>query len=350
MPSVTSVLRGLRLLTAGAFRGELTGSGVGLRRDGGAATLRAYDASARPAGRSRLALVTTFFDVTSADGTVLRGWCNGSDGVPLVVSNGLGTIPQAWPALVASDSGYRAVSWYYRGTFGSQRPADPTRIRVADHVDDMLALMDHQGIERGLVACWSIGVNIAFEFVQRHPDRVAGLLTVAGVPGGTFATMGGPWRIPRRLRKPIATTVAKGAQRLGGPLTWAAHRLPVDERVAWLLTHSGLMRQAARPEVLVPMLQEFVRQDWRWYMRLAVAASEHAAMDLSFVRCPTTLVAGRHDVLTSVEDVMEAAARIPHADVTVLPGSHFLTLEYPELIAVALDELARRSDLASAAR
>jgi pimeloyl-ACP methyl ester carboxylesterase len=292
--------------------------------------------------------VTSTFDFASTDGTVLRGWSNQSDGLPLVLSNGLGTVPLSWPALVAPNSGYRAVSWYYRGTFGSQRPADPSRVRVEDHVEDMVALMDDQGIDRALVACWSIGVNIAFEFVQRHPDRVAGLLAVAGVPGGTFATMGGPWRIPRRLRHPIATTVAKGMHRLGGPLTWASKRVPVDERTAWLLSHSGFMRPAARPEVLVPMLQEFVRQDWRWYMHLAVVASEHAAMDVSFVQCPTTLVAGRHDVLTSVDDVMEAAQAIPHAHVTVLPGSHFLTLEYPELVAAALDELARRTDLAPA--
>lgn len=290
--------------------------------------------------------MTSSFDFASTDDTVLRGWSNDSHGIPLVLSNGLGTIPQSWPALVAPDSGYRAVSWYYRGTFGSQRPADPKRVRVEDHVDDMVALMDDRGIERALVACWSIGVNVAFEFVQRHPDRVAGLLAVAGVPGGTFATMGGPWRIPRRLRHPIATTVARSGRLVGRPLTWAAHRVPVDERLAWLLTHSGFMRPAAHPDVLVPMLREFVQQDWTWYLHLAVAASEHAAMDISFVRCPTTLVAGRHDVLTSVDDVMEAAACIPHAQVTVLPGSHFLTLEYPELVAAALDELARRTDLA----
>ena len=71
-------------------------------------------------------------------------------------------------------------------------------------------------------------------------------------------------------------------------------------------------------------------------MHLAVAASEHEPMDLSFVQCPVTLVAGRRDVLTSMDDVLAAAAQIPHAEVTVLPGSHFLPLEYPALVAAAL--------------
>ena len=285
------------------------------------------------------------FDVDSADGTRLRGWASDGDGPPLLLSNGLGTIPQAWPALVRADSGYATVSWYMRGTFGSQRPADPSRIRVEHHVEDALAVMDARGIDRALVASWSVGVNVAFELAERHPDRVAGLLAVAGVPGGTFATMGGPLRIPRRLRHPLATRTAR-ASRLAGPaLTWLAPKVPVNKRTAWLISHSGFMLPGADPDVLVPMLEEFVQQDWGWYMQLAVAAAEHEPMDLAFVRCPVTLVAGRHDVLTSVDDVLQAAQRIAHAQVTVLPGSHFLPLEHPDLVHAALDDLARRSEV-----
>jgi hypothetical protein len=49
-------------------------------------------------------------------------------------------------------------------------------------------------------------------------------------------------------------------------------------------------------------------------------------------------------VLTSVHDVVEAASRIPHAQIAVLPGSHFLPLEYPDLLSMALGDLARRCD------
>ncbi|MCW2613137.1 MAG: short chain dehydrogenase, partial [Frankiales bacterium] len=123
------------------------------------------------------------FDATSTDGTVVRGWTNDQDGVPLLVSNGLGSVPSAWPSLLAPDCGYRAVTWYHRGTFDTARPADRTHVRVQDHVDDLLAVMDAAGLERAVLAAWSIGVNVAFEAARAHPDRVAGLLAVAGVPG-----------------------------------------------------------------------------------------------------------------------------------------------------------------------
>lgn len=290
----------------------------------------------------------TAFATTSADGTALRGWAGAGEGPPVLLCNGLGAIPQAWPRLVAADSGYAVTTWYHRGTFGSARPQDERRIEVADHVEDAVAVLDARGTERAVVVCWSIGVNVGFELARRHPDRVAGVLAVAGVPGGTFATMGGPLRLPRRLRHPVATGTARTAAVAGPALTWLLPRLPMDQRVAWLLAHSGFMLPGADPEALVPMLREFVRQDWRWYFRLALAASRHRAMDLDDVRCPVTFVAGRSDVLTSVHDVVAAAARVPGAHVTALPGSHFLPLEHPELVHAALDELVARTDVARA--
>ena len=289
----------------------------------------------------------TAFDLTSSDGTVLRAWRNDASGPPVIVSNGLGAVPEAWPGFLAPDSGYAASTWFYRGTFGSQRPADPRRIRVEDHVEDLLALMDALEVEKALVVAWSIGVNVAFEAAQRHPDRVAGLMSVAGVPGGTFASMGAPLGIPRRLRHRLALRGARNLRLAGPLLTAVARRIPVNERTAWLAAHSGFLLPQAKPELLVPMLREFLQHDWKWYAELAVAASEHEPMDLGFVQCPTTLVAGRYDVLTSMEAVLETAKRIPHAQVTVLPGSHFLPVEYPELLHAALDELAVRTGLSA---
>ncbi len=122
--------------------------------------------------------------------------------------------------------------------------------------------------------------------------------------------------------------------------------MPVDARTAWLLAHSGFMLPGARTEHLVPMLREFLRQDWGWYMTLALGAADHARMDVAALDCPVVFVAGRSDVLTSVHDVVAAAARIPHADVVTLPGSHFLSLEHPGRVHDALDLLTSRTDLA----
>lgn len=285
------------------------------------------------------------FEFVSADGTRLRGWSNDGAGPPLVVSNGLGTIPQMWPSLSHADSGYSTFTWYYRGTFGSDRPGDPARVRVRDYAEDLVALMDARGIDRALIAGWSFGVDVAFEVAQRHPDRVAGLLAVAGIPGGTFTTMGAPLRIPTCLRRPLAVAVARLGRRSGPALNWLAPRVPLDRRTAWLLSHSGFMLPGADPDVLVAAMAEFLRQDWGWYCALALAATEHCPPDLSLVQCPTTLLVARQDVLTSMHAMLDAAATIPDARTLVLSGSHFVPLEHPDVVVDALAALARRCSL-----
>lgn len=284
----------------------------------------------------------TEFSFTSADGTVLRGWSNEQRGIPVVIANGLGSIPEAFPFLMVEGSGYQASTWYHRGTFGSERPRDPKAIRIEDHVADLLALMDDRGIGKALVVSWSLGVNVAFELALEHPDRVLGILGIAGVPGGTFATMGGPLRIPRPLRHAVSTRAARLGRRIGPALTKAAPLIPVTPRTAWVVSHTGFMLPAAKTDVVVPMLQKFLRHDWAWYAELALAAADHPQLDVSAVTCPVTMVGGQHDVLTSVHDVVACAERIPHAEVNVLPGSHFLPLEYPAEVRGALDDLAGR--------
>jgi pimeloyl-ACP methyl ester carboxylesterase len=289
------------------------------------------------------------FDVTSHDGTRIVGWRNlaAADDLPVVISNGLGTSPAAWPTVVRDGGGFRVVTWYYRGTVGD-RPADESRISIEDHVSDMLALMDHEGIDRALVACWSLGVNVGFEFARAHPERVAGLMAVAGVPGGTFRAMFGPLRVPRRFRHDLGVAAARLGRRLGPQLSWASEHIPLNRVTASVINHSGFVLPAAKADRLIPALQEFREHDFRWYFSLAVAAAEHEPMDLAFIKVPVTLVAGRYDVLTSMHDMVEAASRIPHAELHLLPGSHFLPLEYPDELAAELRRLAERTQLAPA--
>jgi pimeloyl-ACP methyl ester carboxylesterase len=280
------------------------------------------------------------FGFASADGTRIRGWTNGGDGPAVLLCNGLGAPAVSWPLLAPADSGFHVVSWDYRGLGGSERPADPRRIAVADHVADALGALDAAGVERATLASWSIGVNVAFELAERYPDRVNALLAVAGVPGGTFRAMFGPLKGLPRARHAASVGVAKTLRTAGPVLSRVARTAPLTRTTASVARRAALMTPGAVPERLLPTLAEFRRHDFRWYFTLAVAMADHHPMDLAFVRCPATLVAGRRDILTSRHDMERAAARVPHAKLVVLDGSHFLPIERPEEITALLRELA----------
>jgi pimeloyl-ACP methyl ester carboxylesterase len=271
--------------------------------------------------------VVRFHKVVSGDGTVIEAWTNDAEGPTVLLCNGLGTNPYTWPELLEPDCGINVVSWNHRGVGRSARPEDPERVGMDAFVEDAVAVMDAFGIDSCVVAGWSIGVNTAFELALRHPRRVTGLFAVAGVPGGTFASMGAPLFIPRPLREPITVNVARSMKLAGPVLTQVARRIPMGPVSTTVLRWSGFMLPLAKPSDVKRAVREFLTTPVDWYMHLAVHASEHQRVSLSALDVPAAFVAGRFDVLASHHDMRTAAARLEDASYVNLLGSHFLPLE-----------------------
>jgi pimeloyl-ACP methyl ester carboxylesterase len=283
-----------------------------------------------------------FYPVTSADGTRLNGWTNDADGPTVLLCNGLGTNPYAWPGFLDDDCRLRVVSWNHRGVGGSDRPRDSSRVGVDAFVEDALAVLDNAGVDACPVVGWSIGVNTQFELVTLFPERVTGLFAVAGVPGGTFASMLAPLMVPRFARRALTVNVARGLRSVGKLVSPISTRMPISNASARMLRYSGFMMRRADNSVVRDAMSEFLTTDVDWYMHLAVAAAEHPRVSLSSVTVPTAFVAGRYDVLASAKDMASAAQRIERATYTEIAGSHFVQMEHPDLVHAELEHLLGR--------
>jgi len=287
-------------------------------------------------------LALRFYTVTASDGTELQAWTNDVDGPTVLLCNGLGTNPYAWPALLDPGCGVRVISWNHRGTGGSARPADPTHVGIDAFVEDAVAVLDDAGIGSCTVMGWSMGVNTAFELAFLHPDRVSGLFAVAGVPGGTFSSMLAPLGVPRFARAAITVNAARLMRTFGKPLSLVASRLPIGEKAVAVLSHSGFMLPVADVELTAETVREMLRTPVDWYMHLAVETSKHVRVSLRDIAVPATFVAGHWDVLASAEDMRTASERIPGAQYVEFSASHFIAMEKPaEVHELLLDLLDR---------
>ena len=72
-----------------------------------------------------------------------------------------------------------------RGNGRSDRPLDPAAHAHAEHVGDLIAVLDATGTERALVVGWSLGADRAILAAALHPDRVAGLCVLGNGAGPT---------------------------------------------------------------------------------------------------------------------------------------------------------------------
>lgn len=291
-------------------------------------------------------LALRFYRVTAYDGTELQAWTNDVDGQmsgpTVLLCNGLGTNPYAWPALLDPSCGVRVISWNHRGTGGSGRPTDPKHVGIEAFVEDALAVLDDAGIDACPVMGWSMGVNTAFELAYLHPDRVTGLFAVAGVPGGTFSSMLAPLGIPRFARAAITVNAARLMRSFGKPVSVLARNLPIGPRAVALVSHSGFMLPVADTDLTAETIREMLRTPVDWYMHLAVETSKHVRVSLRDIAVPTTFVAGRWDVLASATDMRSAAERIDGAEYVEFSASHFVAMEKPdEVHSLLLDLLDR---------
>ncbi|MEU7477594.1 alpha/beta hydrolase [Lentzea sp. NPDC042327] len=276
-------------------------------------------------------------DVLSWDGTKIRAWRPGGDGPPVLLCPGVGSGPESWPSLAGRGG---LTSWYMRGTMGSDRPVDERNIGLDDHVSDALAVLDDAGVERCVVMGWSMGVTIAAELALRHPERVAGLLLVAGAPGDSFDAM--LPMVPKSVRRLVGLTGTRLLRQAGPVLDEVLHRVPVTDLTTSLLRYTGVVKPSSDPKAVTHAVGRFLQHDWRWYFTLALALGAAPRQDLGSIVCPVTLLAGRDDVLATTESMAAPAGALPQARLRVLPCSHYLPLEAPEVVSEELDLLLER--------
>ncbi len=126
--------------------------------------------------------------ITLADGRELEIEVTGPDDGPvLLFSHGTpgGSSQLAPLAREAHGRGLRLVTWSRPGYGASTRRAGRT---VADDVHDVSAILDHLGADTCLVAGWSGGGPHALAAGTLLPERVRGVLCLAG--GGAVRRRG----------------------------------------------------------------------------------------------------------------------------------------------------------------
>jgi pimeloyl-ACP methyl ester carboxylesterase len=91
---------------------------------------------------------------------------NGSTGPVVVLLNALGQGLEYWYRLMDElVDEYRLIIWESRGTNGPFRP-----FGLADQVDDLEAVLEHEGVAACHVVCWCTSPKVAIDFHLRHPS------------------------------------------------------------------------------------------------------------------------------------------------------------------------------------
>jgi pimeloyl-ACP methyl ester carboxylesterase len=290
--------------------------------------------------------------VVADDGTPIAYTVRNGDGpaVPLLFANGWSCSDAYWGELLPElvDRGHPCVVPDTRGHGRSGLPRPPGRGARHLSVDDvamgrvgrdLVSVLDDAGIDRALVVGHSMGVQTGLEVYRQIPDRVAGLVLIAGT-----------WENPTRTF--YGTSLGDlGFPVVAGVMRWLPEIVkPVQATIGPAsVGHFGARRaRAAGPKVtaeaLHPYLLHLKTVDIAVLTLMAAAMRDHSAADLlERITAPTLVVSAGADVFTPARCSETMHHRIPDSELVTFPdGAHTLPIEEAAAIARAIDDFVGR--------
>jgi pimeloyl-ACP methyl ester carboxylesterase len=220
--------------------------------------------------------------------------------------------------LSAVPEGFRFVSMDLRGCGESDLPDEP----FSNH-EDVLAVMDHLGIDRSVIVGCSMGGGTAIDVTLTSPARVAGLVLIgADAPGAEIEDYEPPqW-------PEILESYERGD----------FERVVELDAEVWVVGH-GRDKGAVDPSVIAEMIEmdralianEAQRDE------LAVALDPPRAERIAEISVPALIMVGEHDLPNMRQAADHLAATLGDGHAVVIPdAAHLPSLEQPEAFNQAL--------------
>jgi pimeloyl-ACP methyl ester carboxylesterase len=266
---------------------------------------------------------------TTRDGVRLHYEEAGS-GTPLIFVHEFAGDWRSWePQMRCFSRYYRVITYSARGFRPSDVPEDPAAYSQAHARDDVIAVLDHLGIDRAHVVGLSMGGFAALHVGIAHPSRARSLV-VAGCGYGAA-----PDQRPKFERE--CEAAAQGFERQGAE---AARQYAIGP--------TRVQHQNKDPRGWAEFAAQLGEHDWRGQantirgVQMKRPSLWELVEDMRRIDVPTLIVTGDEDD-PCLEPALLMKRAIPTSGLAVLPQSgHTINLEEPDAFNRALLEFFMR--------
>lgn len=221
--------------------------------------------------------------------------------------------------------------WYDNRTSG-RSDSRGLLTSIPQFAGDAVRLLDALDIDSAHVYGLSMGGMIAQELAIRFPDRVRGLVLGGTTPGGPRAVRPAVGELGAMAGGAVEALGKPGRPWLGALVFSEAFRREHPERVGELLAY--FRQHRAGPRGLLS----------HWW-----ATVYHDTVSrLARIQAPTLVMHGGEDAMSPLANARLLAARIPDAELVIVPGAgHAYMLEQPQQsLELLLDWMRAREPIA----
>ena len=234
-------------------------------------------------------------------------------GRPLVLVQGVGIGRWGWePVADRLARRFQVITIDNRGIGASDTPPGHYSTRMM--ADDVLAVLDHAGIQRASLVGTSLGGMIAQELALAHPERVDKLVLVATIPGG-----------PHSRPKPLPTTYL---------FAWAPFMTSQAKLQQFVHTTLGPETLRRRPKIarrLAARKRAHPQSPQAWRAQTEAGMLFNPLGRQRRITQPTLVVQGTADQVVAPGNAEVLAGLVPDARLQRFDGAgHLLYWEQPK--------------------
>lgn len=244
------------------------------------------------------------------------------NGVPLVLIHGYPLSARMW---LPQRSGLAdAAQMLAPDLWGFGESTPVAKATIGSFADEVRALMDERGIDRAVICGLSMGGYITFEFCDRYPDRVAGVIlaNTKSTPDTPEGKAGRDKSAELARTQGVEAIIAAMLPKLLAPANYAQNPALVAEV-------GEIMRQSTVPGIVSALGAMRDRPD---YTPL-----------LPRITRPALVIGGTDDQLFPRAEFERMANGLPDVRLVLLPqAGHLSNLEQPDLFNDAVKQFLKR--------
>ena len=236
-------------------------------------------------------------------------------GEPVVLLHGLGSTGNVWEPQVRALADRFTLLRY--DLEGAGRSPHAGALSIDGWVDDLAAILDLHGITKARLVGHSLGTLILQHFAAKHPQRVEKLVFIG-------VNRAPPEARRQAIRERVAKVRAEGI-----------------DAIVEAIVKGGLAPHSfeSKPEIVAFVREMLTRQPTEGYARSCEAMAAAVAADVSGIRAPVLLIAGRDDAISPVANSEGLAADLADARVQIIEQcGHWHPIEQPTAVSQALRE------------
>lgn len=261
------------------------------------------------------------------------------EGPPLIFCYGLVCRQSMWRHQINYfKKNYQLIFFDYRGHNASKLPKKIENLTIQNCAKDLFHLCETLQMDKATLLGHSMGVNVAFEFAKRYPERVRSIVAICGTIENPFKYMFHT-DLSQIGFETLKLIYLKFPDHFSA--IWKkSMTTPASQLLTSLL---GFNLQLSQQKDIKNYLEGVANQplDTFFYL-LQDMVEKNGFKNLDQIQAPVLVIGGENDFITPFKTQLKLYKHLPHAQCLKVPkGSHCSHMDMPDLVNLRIEKFLK---------